>query len=241
MLRTAVFLLCAALLACSPRTYQSARSVEAPAASPVPVVRKAAAPAIPPRLDERGDTIVGHSDLPLTKAQPESSLGNFVTDAMLAAAQKMDKEVVCAICNYGGIRLDYLPPGPITKAQLRQLMPFDNVLVIVEMSGTALQEFCNLMARRKGWPLSGLSFLIKNGTATEVRVQGEMLNPGRVYKVTVSNYLSKGGDQCSFLPGLPAKKTRVLIRNALEDLISAFEQEGKPLQPVIEQRVHYAD
>ena len=241
MRKTGIFLLCAALLACSPRTYQTVDGPGPPVVATSAVVEKPTGRAIGPVLDAQGDTVIGHADVPLTKAQPESTLGNFVADAMLAAALKMDKDVVAAVCNYGGIRLAYLPPGPITKVQLRQLMPFDNVLIIIEMSGSTLLEFCNLIARRKGWPVSGLSFLIRDGTAADVVVQGEELSSGRVYKVAVSNYLAKGGDECSFLQGLPMRRSRILIRNALEDQISVLEKEGRPLHPVLERRIRYAE
>ena len=35
------------------------------------------------RRDTGMSVVVGHTDIPLTKAQPESTLGNFVADAML--------------------------------------------------------------------------------------------------------------------------------------------------------------
>jgi 2',3'-cyclic-nucleotide 2'-phosphodiesterase (5'-nucleotidase family) len=52
--------------------------------------------------------VIGTHDMPLTKAQPESTLGNFMTDAVLLAAQKIDPKVVAAVVNYGGIRLSYI-------------------------------------------------------------------------------------------------------------------------------------
>ena len=97
--------------------------------------------------------IIGHSDIPLTKAQPESTLGNFMADAMLVAGQRIDPDVVAAIGNYGGIRLPYIAPGPITRGKVYELMPFDNTLNIIEIPGAVLQQFCDAMAARKGWPM----------------------------------------------------------------------------------------
>src|ERR1051325_11707187 len=45
-------------------------------------------------VDTQMQVVIGHTDIPLTKAQPESTLGNFVADATLDAARKLDSTVV---------------------------------------------------------------------------------------------------------------------------------------------------
>lgn len=191
--------------------------------------------------DTSEQAVVGHCDMPLTKAQPECSLGNFLADAMLAASRKIDPKVVAAISNYGAIRLDYLPPGPITRGQIKQLMPFDNVLVVLEIPGKQLQQLCSRIVERKGWPVSGLSFTIRNGKAEKIQVGDSPLDEELLYKVVVNSYLSKGGDGCDFLVGLPARRSRVLVRNALLDFLTNLEQKEQVLHPAIGQRIRYAE
>src|SRR5688572_4729232 len=54
-------------------------------------------------VDTQMQVIIGRTDIPLTKAQPESTLGNFLADATLVAARKIDPKVAAAVGNYGGL------------------------------------------------------------------------------------------------------------------------------------------
>lgn len=74
-------------------------------------------------VDTQMTVVIGHSDIPLSKAQPESTLGNFIADAQLATAKKIDPKVEVSIMNYGGIRLPYIAPGPLPKASFTSLCP----------------------------------------------------------------------------------------------------------------------
>jgi 2',3'-cyclic-nucleotide 2'-phosphodiesterase (5'-nucleotidase family) len=192
-------------------------------------------------VDTQMQVLIGHTDIPLTKAQPESTLGNFVADATLSAARKLDPKVVAAVSNYGGIRLPYISPGPINRGKMYELMPFDNMLTIVEIPGYILQQFCDSMAMRKGWPVSGLTYTIRDRRAVDVYVGKLPLNSSLVYKIATSDYVAKGGDNCVFLQPLRKRHTTLFIRDALIDYLAALEAEQKPLHPVLDKRIRYAE
>ncbi len=192
-------------------------------------------------VDTQMQVVIGHTDIPLTKAQPESTLGNFLADATLDAARKLDVKVAAAVGNYGGIRIPYIAPGPITRGKVYELMPFDNMLTIVEIPGSILQQFCDKMASYKGWPVSGLTFSIKDKVATDVLISGKPINSSLVYKIAISDYIAHGGDNCDFLKPLPKRNTTVFIRDALIDYLAALEHEGKLLHPELDNRIRYAE
>ncbi len=192
-------------------------------------------------VDTQMEVIIAHTDIPLTKAQPECLLGNFMADAMLLAAQKIDPKVVAAVSNYGGIRVPYIAPGPITRGKMYELMPFDNMLTIVEIPGHTLQEFCDAMARYRGWPVSGISFVIKDKQAIDIRIGGQPLNDSRVYKIAINDYIARGGDNCDFLRNLPTRFTSVFVRDALIQYAESLEHQGKPLHPTLDKRISYAE
>jgi 2',3'-cyclic-nucleotide 2'-phosphodiesterase (5'-nucleotidase family) len=192
-------------------------------------------------MDTQMNVVIGHTDIPLTKAQPESTLGYFFSDATLIAARKLDSKVVAAVGNYGGIRLPYIAPGVITKGRLYELMPFDNMLTIVEIPGSVLQQFCDAMAARKGWPISGITYTIKDKTAVDVMVDGAALNSNMVYKIAVNDYVARGGDNCDFLQPLKKRYTSIFLRDAMIEYVAALERDGKPLHPVLEKRIQYAE
>ena len=192
-------------------------------------------------VDTQMQVIIAHTDIPLTKAQPECLLGNFIADAQLVAAKKVDPKVVLSVSNYGGIRIPYIAPGTITRGKMYELMPFDNTLTIVEITGADIKKFCNHMAKAKGWPVSGLTFTIKDKEATDVLVNGAVPNDHVYYKIAVSDYVAKGGDNCDFLIPLRKRNTSIFIRDAMIEYAANLEAQGKPLHPQIENRVQYAE
>jgi 2',3'-cyclic-nucleotide 2'-phosphodiesterase (5'-nucleotidase family) len=137
--------------------------------------------------------VLGNLEQQLTKSWPECSLGSFMADAYLERAEiKFGKKVDIAIMNYGGIRLNSMEPGPITKGKLFELMPFDNLMVLLEVDGSKLQAFLDHIASRGGWPIAGASFTIKDKKATLVKIGGEDLDPAKKYVVATSDYVASG-------------------------------------------------
>ena len=192
-------------------------------------------------VDTQMKVVMGYSDVPLTKSQPESTMGNFVADAQLAAAQLLDPSVVFAAANYGGLRIPYLAPGAITRGNIYELMPFDNFLTIVEMPGRTVQEFCDHMAARKGWPVSGITFTIQDATATDIKINGVPLQESMTYKAAINDYMAEGGDNCDMLRPLRRRKTSVFIRDALFQYLSALKEAGLTLHPSLQNRISYAE
>ena len=192
-------------------------------------------------VDTQMQVVIGHTDIPLTKAQPESTLGNFLADATLVAGQQLDRKVVAALENYGGIRLPYIAPGAITRGKIYELMPFDNMLTIIEIPGSDLQTLCDGIAQRKGWPISGISFSIKDQKAINVLVAGKPLVSSLVYKIAVNDYIARGGDNCDVLISLKKRNTTVFLRDAMITYLTNLEHDGKPLHPVLDKRIQYAE
>ncbi len=192
-------------------------------------------------VDTQMQVPVGFLDAPLTKAQPESTMGNLVADAQLEAAKKIDPKVVAAVSNYGGLRLPIIPKGVITRGKVYELMPFDNTICIVEMSGAVLQQYCNTMAKRKGWPVSGITFTIKDTAATDILIGGQKLDPARLYKLSLNDYNARGGDNCDFLTTLKKRYTTVFIRDAIMTHISTASADGKAYHPYLDNRVRHAE
>lgn len=192
-------------------------------------------------VDTQMLVVIGKTDMPLTKAQPECTLGNFMADAQMVAAKKIDPKVVASVINYGGIRLSYIAPGDITRGKIYELMPFDNILAIVEVPGKVLRQFCSHMARYRGWPVTGIRYTIKDRDATDIFVNGEPLNDQLVYKVAMSDYIVRGGDNCDFLSFLKRKYTSVFVRDALIEYVQVLNHQNKPLHPEIESRIQYAE
>ena len=77
----------------------------------------------------------------------EFALGNLVIDAMLAA--EIDGQPAdIAIHNNGGIRAG-LPKGPITYGQLYAVLPFDNQLMALDLTGAQVLAHPGALGRRR--------------------------------------------------------------------------------------------
>lgn len=192
-------------------------------------------------LDSVMNEVVGISEVPMTKAQPESTLGNFAADAQLEAGKKIDNLSTISVVNYGGLRIPFVSKGDITKGKIYEIMPFDNMLTIVEVPGTVLKTFCDHMAARKGWPVSGLSYIIKDGKATEIKINGELLKDNAAYKLVTSDYIANGGDECAFLVPLKKHYSAIFLRDAMIEKARRDTKSGRGLHPKLENRVSYAE
>ncbi|MBX2902036.1 MAG: 5'-nucleotidase C-terminal domain-containing protein [Chitinophagales bacterium] len=174
----------------------------------------------------------------LTKKQPESTLGNVLADALLQQASKCcGKKADVAILNQGGIRLSQLAPGPVTLGKIYELMPFENRLVLMELSGKDLQLLFNSIAHAGGWPISGARFTISNNSAENVTINGKALDADKMYWLAVSDYLADGGDKLEMIKGKPYIDSGKTIRQAFIDEFTEMNAQGKQLKAYLDKRI----
>lgn len=191
-------------------------------------------------INKTMNKVIGFSITGLTKKQPESELGNFMTDCMKEMAQqKFGKKVDAAFVNYGGIR-SYLPKGDITVGKIYELMPFDNLIVLQEVNGSVLKSFLAKVAERGGWPVSGMSYQIKEKHPKNILIDGKPIDDNAIYIIANTDYIAlQGGDDCSMLKGLPTVNIGYLFRDALIEYVQQVTKKGNPIESKIEGRVTY--
>lgn len=165
------------------------------------------------RLSRELDVAIGRTAVELEARRAplrtrETNLGSFVADAMRARL-KTDVGLV----NGGGIRSDrVLPPGPLTRRDVADLLPFGNVVVALEVTGQALREA--LEQGLAGWERQGGGFLQVAGLVlafdpgrppgdrvVDLRVGGAPVAPDRRYSLAVVDYVAGGGDGITALQG----------------------------------------
>lgn len=167
----------------------------------------------------------------------ESPLGNALAEVLLAATG-----ADVALLNSGGLRAD-LKPGALTYGALYEVLPFDNNVATLELTGDELIEmFETLLSSNHGVPqIAGLKL-------TTVHCQGESyivdardskgwkIGPTKLYSVAMSDFLALGGDGLSkFLGSIPAARkdlglSRDLnLRDEIAEQIRKGAQNGLPL------------
>lgn len=239
MFRYIVFILLLSLVACTPRIhYIGAETTYIKTTEPA--VDKDISDMVAPykaRLDAEMNKVIGKTEGELIKAKPESALGNFVADLIYEKGKDYyDKNIDFAIVNYGGLRIPNLPKGDITKGQIFELMPFDNMLVVVDMDAATVRQLFSVMAANGGWPISkGVNYRIKEEQAVDILIDNKPIEENKTYKVIMSDYLANGGDKLFFLVDKKRDNLGVLFRDAMLEYI--IEQEGTAIDAKVEGRV----
>lgn len=165
---------------------------------------------------------VGYAATPLVKE--DWGLTNFVTDFVgYRGAQVCGRKIDLALMNRGGIRCD-MPAGSVTQGLLMQMLPFDNRVVVIQLSGRDLLEAFDVMASRGGDGVSRnveAEFDPVAWKCTGVRIDGEPVDPDKIYTVATIDYLALGGD---FLRSLKNGKEIARSGNILyDDFIEYFK------------------
>ncbi len=185
--------------------------------------------------------VIAIAAMDLEKKQPEGTLGNVLADAMLAMAQeKYHTHIDAAFVNYGGVRLNMIPAGNITLGKIFEVAPFDNAIVLQQISGKTFKLFLDHVAGRGGWPCAGVSFTIKDKKAVDIAVNGQPLDEMAVYTIANNDYIANGGDNCDMLRNLPADNINYLFRDAVIAYFAKQHRAGRKISATIENRVSNA-
>ena len=190
------------------------------------------------KLDEKMNEVLANVSEEMTRKKPESTLGNWYTDAMLSAAHKAGHEAVFALSNYGGLRVPYLSAGPLTRGELYELCPFDNLLLIVEVPGDVLDSLLQKIASSDGWPISGdIRMTIKDHMLTGCTIGNKPIDSTATYKVAMPDYVANGGDDMKMLIPLSRIQTGLLVRDILIGHAVETASSGKEISAPIEGRI----
>lgn len=182
----------------------------------------------------------------------ESALGNLVCDALRDYCRT---QVV--IINSGAIK-HRLTQGPITRKDLYTILPYQNLMVGLQLTGAQLLDVLensvtHLGENEKAFPqVSGVQFRYNSKNPAgqrlnrgSVLVGGTWLNPGALYTVAVPAFIAAGGDHYTTLAaGIKAKKYTVfqpfydqIDRNIVETYIERYTRAGGSVFRKIEGRI----
>ena len=151
------------------------------------------------------NTVISYTpkDLTRTDGVLESSLGNLLADMTFHRAnpifkKQTGKHIDFSLFNYGGIRAG-IPAGTVTNKNAFELMPFENMLVVVELSGEKMDALiAYLIKNNTAHPLSKHIQLTVTKKGYELRINNKMYDNSKSYFVLTSDYLQSGGDNMTF-------------------------------------------
>lgn len=128
------------------------------------------------------------------------SLGNFVTDGILAESRaKLGNSVVLAVTNTGGLRKNAIAEGELRQRDIFELLPFENALVQFDMTGaqvlTLLKQVVSHRDAQAGARIKYVNDANNRPQLASARLlidgQEKEIDPAATYKVVSIDYLWK--------------------------------------------------
>ena len=179
------------------------------------------------RMDKKYKEVIGQSAVFLDAEREkiryeETNLGDLLTDVMRESSGAQ-----IALLNGGSIRAS-IDSGPITVEDVFKTLPFDSKVVLIDITGKELFQALSRSVKGKREDedggflhVSGIRFMIREHSVESVRVEENLtpIDPGKVYRVAVNDFLASGGDGYKIFARKPAKYTGLSLREVFIDII----------------------
>ena len=175
-------------------------------------------------------------------------MGNLVADAIRVAAKaKSNKHVVLAITNAGGLRKTLIPAGELKTANIFEMLPFENTLIEVDVTGAQLLELMKRLTNARDaqsgariefrWNEQGRPELISGKLIDESGHETEV-DPKATYTIVTIDYLLKlaSGNYAVLQEAKHVTPLNVTVRDAVIDYIKAATAAGRKIDARLDQR-----
>ncbi|MEK6283887.1 MAG: 5'-nucleotidase C-terminal domain-containing protein [Acidobacteriota bacterium] len=174
------------------------------------------------------------------------SMGNLVADALRDRAQvKLGKPVLLAIVNSGGLRKNAIAEGELTAGDIFELLPFENALVTVDLTGEQLRRFLDVVMKHRD-AQSGARITFRTNDKKENIIESVKLgnaanefeiDPKVNYTIATIDYLVKrGGDYSILQEGKNLQQINVTMRDAVLDYVKSETSAGRPIKATLDGR-----
>lgn len=178
------------------------------------------------------DSVIAFNPKLLSKNDGDlnTAIGNLMADIVMIQAnpvikKRTGKDIDMVLLNKGGIRSE-LPEGGVTARSAYNLMPFENEIVVAELSGKQIKKMLKYLEKAKSaHPVSGIKIIAdKNYKSIKATIQGQEIDENETYLVATSDYLLNGGDNMNFFKDpVNIYGADYKIRNALIDYFTKVD------------------
>jgi 2',3'-cyclic-nucleotide 2'-phosphodiesterase (5'-nucleotidase family) len=177
------------------------------------------------------------------------SLGNFVADGMRAQASvKTGKPVAVALMNAGGMRRNNIGEGELKARDIFELLPFENALITVELTGEQLTKLLQLIvAGREAQSGARITYKTNADKSSEMesaRLRGpsgeKEIDPNATYTITTIDYLYRVGGRYGILQqGTNMKELGITLRDAIINYVKSETAAGRAIKPNLDGRFFF--
>ncbi|MGO3707489.1 MAG: 5'-nucleotidase C-terminal domain-containing protein [Mesonia hippocampi] len=193
------------------------------------------------RIDDEMNKVLSYTPKTLSKTDGEynTPIGNMMADAVLEMAQpifhqRTTKSIDAVLLNHGGIRAN-IDKGDITTKTAYNIMPFENEVVIVEITGAKLNDLFTYLAKAKrAHPIAGMQLILdKNNQVKKATIQGKPVDKNKTYYIATSDFLQQGGDNMLFFA---QPKSLTILDYKLRNLFIDYFSKHPKINPIKDQR-----
>jgi 5'-nucleotidase/UDP-sugar diphosphatase len=148
----------------------------------------------------------------------------------------------------GGYIRQGLKKGDITRDDILSIVPFENYLYVVTLSGSDVAALFDYIATinqgARGFPQVSkeISYTITydekgmNGKISDILINGEKIDLEKMYRIAVTDYLAGGGDGYEVLTkSVDTFNTSMLISDVVVEYAKSFDSE---IYPKTENRIN---
>lgn len=173
------------------------------------------------------NVVLGYADTAFNPGLPGGNLNNLVADLVLKYANDIlqyrpAQTIHACVLNRGGLRAS-LPHDSIRVGNIYEIMPFENELVILKISGAAMDSLLKQISVKKGAAVSGISMEIGHGDFQHAIIADNMYDSRREYWIATNDYMAQGGDGFNMFSS-PIQKIELHVK-IRDILISEIQQE----------------
>jgi 2',3'-cyclic-nucleotide 2'-phosphodiesterase (5'-nucleotidase family) len=191
--------------------------------------------------------VIGRLERPLKKEPVGAgSLGNFVTDGIRSYAEsKLGKRVTLTIMNAGGLRKNTISEGELRASDIFELLPFENALMEVEISGANLLKLLPPLVRDAQ---SGARLQYKwNDQNRPEFISGKLIgadgheqeiDPNKTYTIVTIDYLLKvgGGSFAPLKEATSVTPLNITVRDAMMEYVKSETAAGRVIRARVDDR-----
>ncbi|MBO7471534.1 MAG: 5'-nucleotidase C-terminal domain-containing protein [Bacteroidaceae bacterium] len=148
-------------------------------------------------VDSMMSPAIGLSRIAMNVKRPESLLSNWAADVMVEGGTATGlARADMGLVNIGGLR-NNMPEGIVRKGDIILISPFENYLVVLEMKGSDVLELMKNIAAVKGEGVSSSvrMEITEDGKLLSCTINGEEIDPKRIYTIATLDYLAEGNDK----------------------------------------------
>ena len=190
--------------------------------------------------------VVGRLDGVLKKGTVGAgNLGYFVTDAMLSQARALNKNVVIANVNAGGLRKNEIAAGELRASDIFELLPFENALITIDLTGAQLLKLTQALTRdaqsgakiRFRWNEQSRAEVIE-AKLLDADGKEHAIDNNAIYTIVTIDYLYnlKSGTYALLQEGKNMHPLGVTLRDAVMNYVKELTTAGRQIKSTPDER-----